>query len=67
MMQNSQNDNGCANLEFANKYISKILCKKLYFVQEMTLHITFWPTNFVQIFFWIDEISYVFYCFKNSK
>lgn len=30
MMQKLQNDNGCANLEFSSKYISKILCKKLY-------------------------------------
>jgi len=32
LMQKLQNDSGCANLEFASKYISKILCKKLYFV-----------------------------------
>jgi hypothetical protein len=32
----------------------------------MTLHITFWPTNFVQKFFWRDEISYVF-IFLNIK
>jgi hypothetical protein len=30
----------------------------------MTLHITFWPTNFVQFFFKIDEISYVFIVLK---
>lgn len=63
MIQNLQNDSGCVNLEFASKYISKIHCKKLYFMQEMTLHITFWPINFVQIFFWRDEISYVFIYF----